>query len=253
MKPLESNPEDGSPAVVLEAAEVSLTRLLTKLGLTTLLVVTAIFIAHATPLRDALTDAHAWKLRLAEAGPAGVLWFAGGALIAVSFGFPRLFMTALAGALFGFKVGLPVALFSSTVGAWANFALVRWGARESFRRWIRLPGRLEPLFRHPGFIAVVLLRQLPLWGFAVNASLALTGIQHRVFMAGTLVGTLPSALIVSLIGSGLGKTSLSDSLRNVTWAMILLTLCAGGLWKWRKEHHRSSCVPSEPSAREVVP
>ncbi len=243
-----AGPEPAAEGNLLEEAESSLRRTVVKLTVSAVVLLLAAILLHGTPLRESMMNPHAWKLRIAEAGALGVAWFAVGALVCVTLGLPRLGMTTLAGALLGFRTGFVVAWLATVGAAWLNFAFVRWGVRDGVRRWIRHSERLELLLRRPTLPAVVLIRQIPVWGFAVNASLALTPVRQRVFLGGTLIGTLPSVVITTLIGSGIGHASWQESLGTVALGMLLLAVFAGGLWHLHSRHTLAARRRNNPSS-----
>ena len=78
------------------------------------------------------------------------------------------------------------------------------------------------LTRAPTMVTIVLLRQLPIAAVVQNLLLGLSTAQHRAFLVGTILGYLPNTLAVTLIGSGLGKSSLAAALTQISLAIGLL-------------------------------
>lgn len=222
------------PEPIIEDSAHSFWRSLSKLFVVAVSVLIVVFALHRFPLGDPLEQVQGWKEQLNALGPWGPLTFFGVFMVLVAAGTPRLWMSTLAGALFGFKVGFPIAWVASLCGAYFNFCFVRWGARDAVHRFVRLPTRVQALLYHPGFFAVLLLRQLPMWGVAQNAALAVTKVKHRTYLLGTFCGIMPGTLVTVLIGSGIGKASLEEAVRNLAWAMIALAFFGGLAWYIRR-------------------
>ena len=184
-----------------------------------------------------MADVQYWKMQIADRGPLALMVFCIASTLLVAGGLPRLLMSAVAGGLFGFKIGFPIAWLTAAAGAYLNFVLIRWGARDVVRRLIRVPSHMQAALYHPGLLTVAMVRQLPMWGLAQNAALALTEVKPRLYVWGTLLGIMPSTLVMSLIGSGIGKASLEDAMRNIVWAMIAMGAIGALMWyvrrRWR--------------------
>jgi uncharacterized membrane protein YdjX (TVP38/TMEM64 family) len=89
------------------------------------------------------------------------------------------------------------------------------------------------LLHDPSVLTVFLVRQLPIAGVVPNLVLGVTPVKHRVFLIGSFLGLLPATVLVSLIGSGLGKPSLLHSLGQLTTALAVLALAAVLVWRLR--------------------
>ena len=63
-----------------------------------------------------------------------------------------------------------------------------------------------------GVLGVILLRQVPTHSMLANLCLGLSHVKHRPFLIGTTIGLLPEAIPATLIGAGLVKASLKDSI-----------------------------------------
>lgn len=164
--------------------------------------------------------------RVAELGWWGPLLFGLATAVLTGVGVPRLLMTGVAAALFGVFWGLVSALLGTLAGAYATFAVMRWSGREAgLSRWPRLAG-FSGLFRERGMLPVLLIRQLPLSSFFINLLLGLTAVSNRDFLLGSLIGFLPEAIPVALIGAGLVQGELGETLKYVLIALALFVSLA---------------------------
>ena len=146
-------------------------------------------------------------------------------------GVPRLLMTGVAAALFGFTWGLISSQIGVLAGAYATFALARWSGREAgLERWSRLR-RFRGLLSEQGVVPVLLFRQLPLSSFFINVLLGLTAVRNRDFVIGSVIGFLPEAIPAALIGAGLVKESFGETLKYVLVGALLL-VALGLLARW---------------------
>ncbi len=169
--------------------------------------------------------------RVAELGWYGPLIFGFATAILTGVGVPRLLMTGVAAALFGVFWGLVCTLLGTLAGAYATFAVMRWSGRETgLSRWPRLT-RFSGLFQERGLLPVLLIRQLPLSSFFINLLLGLTAVKNRDFLLGSLIGFLPEAIPVALIGAGLVQGDLGDTLKYVLIGLALF-VSLGLMSRW---------------------
>ena len=73
---------------------------------------------------------------------------------------------------------------------------------------------------------MVLLRQLMVPGVVLNILFGITSVTHRTFIGGTLLGYLPLNFALTLVGSGLGKASLTDFLKEILAAIAIINIIA---------------------------
>lgn len=185
---------------------------LTKAAMLVVVVAACLAVVYATPLRAHLREVDDMREWIRSFGPWGALTLT--ALIAglVAIGVPRLALCFLAGFVLGFWNGLTTVTLGTLAGYYLTFIAVRWGGRDlTLDHW---PGcrRFCRLFERGGIESVLLLRLLPINGFIVNLGLAVTTVRQRDFLLGTLVGSLPEAVPIVLVGAGLlhpntGKTA----------------------------------------------
>jgi len=185
-------------------------------------------------------DLPGWVEQLGEASAAlgwyGPLLFAAASALLTGVGVPRLLMTGVAAALFGVVVGLVASLSGTLLGAWATFLLARWSGHEAgLDRWPRLR-RFSGLLASQGVMPVLLVRQLPLSSFFINLLLGLTAVRTRDFLLGSLIGFLPEAVPVALIGAGLMQSDRALTLQYVLLGLTLLIVVVL-LLRWLRRFH----------------
>jgi uncharacterized membrane protein YdjX (TVP38/TMEM64 family) len=205
-----------------------------KLIVLVLGVAACLAIVHLTPISHLVTDVQEWKAHIRGAGAAAPILFAGGFVALVAIGVPRLMLCTIGAVLFGFVTGALVGLFGSLFGSYGSFLFARWGGRDWVQRRVANRHRLRAMLRQPSLTTIFLVRQLPIAGIVPNLLLGMTPVPHRTFLAGTFLGYLPSTLIVALIGSGIGKGSLTHALAQMSMAMAALALLTLVVWWLRK-------------------
>ena len=150
--------------------------------------------------------------------------------IATTLGFPGLPLMVAGGVLFGTIVGTLLSLAGTIVGALGGYALAQFVARETLRRWLhrRLP-QLD-LSDQSGFLVVIRLRLLPVLPISFGSYAAgLARVSLMPFIAGTLVGQIPSTLAYSYLGDRLlitarhGTSQLGTDIALISGALFVLT------------------------------
>lgn len=197
-------------------------------------------VAHFTPLKGWITNVQQWKQYLDEFGWPAHAGFMAAAAVAVMFGVPRLPLCGMAGMLFGFGEGLAISLLGTVMGSYGAFLMARHGARrltdERSQRWPWLKKLLEA----PSLLRVLWVRQLMVPGVVLNVLFGMTAISHRTFITGTLLGYLPLNIAFTLVGSGLGKESLAQSLTQVITALVVVNVLGWVVWKIVETHRLRS-------------
>jgi len=155
-------------------------------------------------------------------GPWGPVVFTASVAALVGCGLPRLAFHFLGGALFAFWGGLLWSSIGTLIGYGAVFFAVRQlGLREVILRkhpaWAKRAAKLK----HNTIPAVILFRQIPLPGMVANVVLALSPIRRREFFLGTSIGLLPEAVPMVLLGSGLRKVDLGQTVLYLFGAIAL--------------------------------
>ena len=196
-----------------------------RLLILALVVAALLLVLHFTPLNQWMGDLQALKQQLRAWGWKAHGVFAAGTVAAIALGVPRLALTALAGALFGFVAGAVVALLSSLAGSWGTFVFARWSGRGwAESRLADASDTLRAVLAMPTVTSIFVARQLPVPGILINVMLGVLPTTQRAFLIGTGLGYLPSTAIVALAGSSLGKDSLAVAMTQITLAMIGLAV-----------------------------
>jgi uncharacterized membrane protein YdjX (TVP38/TMEM64 family) len=101
------------------------------------------------------------------------------------------------------------------------FAVRQLGLRESILRKHPAWAQLAEKLKHNTVPAVIIFRQIPLPGMVTNVVLGLSPIRRREFFLGTIIGLLPEAVPMVLIGSGLRKEELAHTILCLFGAVVL--------------------------------
>ena len=160
--------------------------------------------------------------------PSVLAFFAANLLLCAA-GFPRLWTSVFAGAVFGGTLGLGLSLPSSVLGTCLTF----FGARGigSRRLLERLTGRWRErveLRAAPSLLQAILIRQLPVPGMALTLLLAMSDIPAATFAMSSAFGFIPGAVIACYAGDTLATAQTQQSI-TVAAAIILVALLAMAL------------------------
>lgn len=191
-------------------------------------------VIHFTSLGDALGDIHALRDRFDGEGIEYELKFFAVVSVLIALGAPRLMFFALAGLLFGLVEGFLAAMGASMVGSFATFLLIRWAGRD----WVaaRLgKNRFFSKITHirPTALSVFVVRQLPVSGIFINATLALSRVRSRAFLIGSFLGFLPQGIVAVLIGSGMSADFLHEGALQLVAAAAGLAVLSFCLWRYK--------------------
>ncbi|MBL9135249.1 MAG: TVP38/TMEM64 family protein [Verrucomicrobiales bacterium] len=161
-----------------------------------------------------------------------------GLLIAV--GVPRLLFCPIAGAAFGFWPGLLISTASTMAAYFTTFLFIRGQLADRETPWI-LPDRLAFLKKDPGIAGVILTRLIPVPGLLGTVALSLSPVRKRAFFAGSLIGLIPEAVPLLLLGAGM----LEGSPRQLAWTFaggLLLVVACLGLIRHLMLRHRTAAT-----------
>jgi len=144
---------------------------------------------------------------VADHGVLAALSFVGGYAIVVAFSLPiAIVVTPLGGFLFGTWLGAALSVIGATLGSVGVFLAARSALRDLFRS--RAGGtlaRFEAGFRRDSFSYLLFLRLVPVFPFwLVNIVPALLGMKLGPYVAATVIGITPGAIVYAGVGSGFG-------------------------------------------------
>ena len=177
-----------------------------------------------TPVRTWLEPAGELAAWARRTGWWGVLAFYGASTGLIFAGVPRLLFCPIAGALYGFWGGLALCMLSPSISYFTTFLLVRGRRRPDTR--VVLPRRLAFLGRNPGFAGVVLARLIPLPGMVITLALSLSTVSRTSYLLGTMVGLIPEAAPLVLLGCGL----LHPGPQSYVHFAVIAVLLVGSFW-----------------------
>jgi uncharacterized membrane protein YdjX (TVP38/TMEM64 family) len=145
---------------------------------------------------------------------------------AVMMGVPRLAFCSAAGLIFGFGEGLVLSLVGSTLGSYGAFILSRHGFRRAAEARAEKWPWLKTMLKKPSVTRVFWARQLMVPGIVLNVLIGMTPVRHSRFLLGTSLGYLPLNIAFSLVGSGLGKESITTTMTQLLAAMAVINVAA---------------------------
>lgn len=150
-------------------------------------------------------------------------------------GIPRMLFYPVAGLAFGFWTGFVWSIAGTIMGAYSAFIYARWAGRGFVEKTI--PGLISvtDLIKDQTFATVALMRQIPAPGHILNLLFGISPVEHKHFLLGTIIGSLPAAIPALLIGSSVMQPD--DNLRIlkiVLSATLLMIMWLGFAWHFRK-------------------
>ena len=236
-------PQDSNEGDVAIDVEQETSRALNKEArqvlLAVLLVAGFMALAHFTPLKAWITNVQTWKSLVREFGWGAHAIFLAACAGSVMLGVPRLPLCAAAGLVFGFGEGLGLSLIGSTCGSYGAFVLSRHGFRRAAESRAEKWPWLKKLLRKPSIMRVFWVRQLMVPGLVLNVLLGMTLVKHTSFVIGTMLGYLPLNVAFSLVGSGLGKESITQTLTQLLAAMAVINIAAWLVYRVMKKQREA--------------
>lgn len=196
-----------------------------KLGMTAVIVATALLLAQLTGLIDLLTDVEALQAWIAEFGVLGYFVYFLIYILACVFAIPGSALTIVAGIVFGPVKGGLLALLGATVGASLAFLVSRFLMRD----WIERRFGANPMFRkidqgvaENGTSFLILTRLVPLFPFNLqNFAYGLTSLNLVTYAVVTLITMAPITFIFAYMAGDIATNGVS--------VMLLVKLGAAGI------------------------
>lgn len=197
------------------------------------LVIAAVFVGlslfmKSTQASALMVDIRNWFLLPHETAILNLPWInalvfmaTGGILIGL--GIPRLWISALAGMIFGIVVGTLFGIFAALIGASLDY----FAAALFMSKFVtRLSGyridRLKEGFRKKAFLWTLYFRLFPLSNStAVSLLAGSCRIPFMPYLAGSVLGFIPLAFVMSFLGNGSANGSLIQISTGLACLFIL--------------------------------
>jgi uncharacterized membrane protein YdjX (TVP38/TMEM64 family) len=173
-------------------------------------------------------------------------------ILAVGLSLPAgLWLSLLGGLLFGTWLGSVLTILGASTGAIILFLLARGLLAPFFEpRFTRHTSRLRAGLARDGFYYLLAMRLMPVFPFwLVNLAPALLGMRLLPYAAATIIGMLPTSVVLSAVGAGLAASLASGappSAAMLLKPMILFPLLAlavlallPALWRQWQHHLRN--------------
>jgi uncharacterized membrane protein YdjX (TVP38/TMEM64 family) len=148
--------------------------------------------------------------------------------LATTFLIPAAPFTVAAGLLFGPVPGTFIALAGATLGATGAFWLGRLLGRDAARQLGgRQVARIDRFLGERGFVAVLILRLVPLFPYnVINVSAGVTGLRTREYVLATFLGIIPGTVVYVALGGTITDPT-SPTFLGALAAFGVLTVGAG--------------------------
>jgi len=201
--------------------------------------VAGLLVVFLSPLREHLTHVQELNADIQRFGHLGPPLYILMTAILIAIGFPRMLMYPLGGMAFGFTWGMIWSLIGSLFGAYITFCYARWaGSSYILKRWRGL-NKITHAVNDKGVLTIALLRQLPGPGFLTNLLLGISAVSHRAFVFGTAIGSLPSAVPATLIGSSIIQPTSHSRMWYIGTAIFCMMVIWTALGLYFKIRHGS--------------
>ena len=190
----------------------TLTKDLLRVVLISLVFVVAAYFLKSPAVRENLFNVHTIRDNLhPDDSVAGqllgyLLFLVSGALL-VSFGMPRIWVSAVAGGIYGAVLGTPLALVSTLIGSLGTYFIGRSMLRGVVRR--RLGKRINvwaERFRENAFMWTLYARLFPLANATLTSVICgCCRVPVRTYLAANFLGFIPLTIVFAVFGSGATK------------------------------------------------
>lgn len=197
-----------------------------RVGAVVALFGTTAYLLSLPQVREELLNVEHVRSRLQEFGPMAKVVFLGLGAFATGIGVPRLWISAIAGGLFGATWGSIIGQLASIIGALVTFFLARLLLRTVVNR--RMPAWMRVWyhrFNEHGFFWLFYIRLFPFANATVtNVIGGVSRVPVTTFLVATFLGYLPETIIFAMFGSSAAK---KDWLQFVMAAVCLIVFLVG--------------------------
>jgi uncharacterized membrane protein YdjX (TVP38/TMEM64 family) len=161
--------------------------------------------------------------------------------------------TVAAGLLFGPVLGSVTALVGATLGATLSFLVGRLVGRSAVEQ---LAGRrvqaIDEFLSTRGFIAILLVRLIPLFPFnVVNLVCGVTALRLRDYVLGTAIGIIPGTVLLAALGGTIDDPT-SPVFLGALGGFVALTVVSGLVARRMRARDRAAAgLPMEGQTDEA--
>jgi len=188
----------------------------------------------ASPLRHQLTIANARTWVTNERAHVQSLWWTPLALIAAYgvgciFAIPATLFIAVAGALWGWKLGLTYAIAGGMLGASVSYFIGRFLGEGLLERFGKAGAAVTRQIKRAGFQTMLIVRLIPGPPFAIwNYGAGVARFPFGVYFVATLLGTLPAHFVFAYSADALfsGTMTEGDAVKRLAIVGALLITLA---------------------------
>jgi uncharacterized membrane protein YdjX (TVP38/TMEM64 family) len=213
----------------------------------------ALFLIYGPDERTVVRESGRWRATAREHLFAALALFLAAEVVLIACSAPvGIWLTVLAGFLFGRWVGTAVVNVGATLGAVLAFLAARYVFADALRRAALTRPRLarwlaatDRGFEEHGAYYVLLLRLTPVFPFWVlNLGLGLTRVRPFTYWWATQLGTLPMTFVVANAGASLAEIT---SFREVLSLKVLGALCLMPLVPFLLHHTAGRWLARRPA------
>ena len=190
----------------------------------------AVVAVLVSPLRHQLTLANARAWVTSERAHVQSLWWTPFALIVAYgigciFAIPATLFIAVAGALWGWKLGLAYAIAGGMLGASASYFLGRFLGEGLIERFGKAGAAVTRQIKRAGFQTMLIVRLIPGPPFAMwNYGAGVARFPFGIYFIATLLGTLPAHFVFAYSADALfsGTMTERDAVKHLAIVAALL-------------------------------
>jgi len=197
-----------------------------------LIIAGAVVAVLASPLRHQLTLANAHAFVNSERGHVQSLWWTPLALVAAYgigciFAVPATLFIAVAGAMWGWKLGLAYAITGGMLGASLSYFLGRYLGEGLLDRFGRAGAAVRKQIERAGFQTMLIIRLIPGPPFAMwNYGAGVARFPFGIYFLATLLGTLPAHFVFAYSADALFSGTMTEKDALLTLAKVAALLIA---------------------------
>ncbi|HEY3422538.1 MAG TPA: TVP38/TMEM64 family protein [Methanocellaceae archaeon] len=115
--------------------------------------------------------------------------------------------TVAGGYIFGHFYGLILSIIGTMLSAVLTFSMSRYLFKDQIKRWLKgRYGGVDKRFESSGILMIAAARVIPVIPFdAVSYVAGISDIAFTDYLIGSLIGELPGAFVLTMLGSNLGQ------------------------------------------------